>query len=306
MHELSDAAQTKHRKLTHCWILWAFEGPPPGDRPYVCHRDGNPDNNRLDNLYYGTSAENARDRTRHGRSGAQLPDAVVHSIINQRAAGVSVTDIAAHHEVPAKKVRRILTGANYSAITGLEHEPTGPLRGEHHGNAKLTEPDVLEIVKQLNQGETQRAIADRFGVDNVTINSIKCGRLWGHLTGIPYQKPGCPKGEDHSNAKLTADKVCEICKLAQNGWSQVDIALKFGVSKSNISAILRGRSWSQLTGIAPKSSGVVRSLTPGKVREIRKLARSEWRQSDIAHEFGVHRVTISKILLGKTWKRVED
>jgi hypothetical protein len=49
----------------HRLVLEAFVGPRPDG--LVCrHLDGNCENNRLDNLEWGTQAENARDRIRHG------------------------------------------------------------------------------------------------------------------------------------------------------------------------------------------------------------------------------------------------
>ena len=49
----------------HRLVLLAFEGPEP-DGMEVCHTDGNPANNRLDNLRWGTRGDNLRDRVRHG------------------------------------------------------------------------------------------------------------------------------------------------------------------------------------------------------------------------------------------------
>lgn len=58
----------KSRKTfkVHRLVLEAFVGPcPPGKE--ALHGDGNPGNNRLDNLRWGTRIENAADRVRHGR-----------------------------------------------------------------------------------------------------------------------------------------------------------------------------------------------------------------------------------------------
>lgn len=52
--------------LLHRLVMEAFVGPrPPG--MVIRHLDGNPRNNRLDNLAYGTPAENSADMIRHGR-----------------------------------------------------------------------------------------------------------------------------------------------------------------------------------------------------------------------------------------------
>ncbi len=49
----------------HRLVAKAFLGPCPQDLE-VRHRDGNPANNRLTNLVYGTRSENALDRVAHG------------------------------------------------------------------------------------------------------------------------------------------------------------------------------------------------------------------------------------------------
>lgn len=49
----------------HQLVLEAFVGPRP-ENCEVRHLDGDPSNNRLDNLAWGTKAENQADKIRHG------------------------------------------------------------------------------------------------------------------------------------------------------------------------------------------------------------------------------------------------
>ena len=52
-------------RSVHTLVLEAFAGPRP--RGMVCrHLDGNPANNRPENLRWGTAAENSADSKRHG------------------------------------------------------------------------------------------------------------------------------------------------------------------------------------------------------------------------------------------------
>lgn len=51
----------------HRLVLEAFVGPcPPGLEG--CHNDGNPTNNCISNLRWGTPASNAADRIKHGHA----------------------------------------------------------------------------------------------------------------------------------------------------------------------------------------------------------------------------------------------
>lgn len=49
----------------HQLVLLAFVGPPPKGME-TRHLDGNPANNKIDNLRYGTRHENMQDRVHHG------------------------------------------------------------------------------------------------------------------------------------------------------------------------------------------------------------------------------------------------
>lgn len=59
------SAQGRQIRRVHHLVLAAFVGPrPPGME--TRHMDGDPTNNRLSNLAYGTHSENLRDKARHG------------------------------------------------------------------------------------------------------------------------------------------------------------------------------------------------------------------------------------------------
>ena len=47
-------------------MIQAFGSPKPSPKHCVCHHDGNSLNDNIDNLRWGTYAENNRDRIRHG------------------------------------------------------------------------------------------------------------------------------------------------------------------------------------------------------------------------------------------------
>lgn len=58
----SNKGQTR---LVHSLVMETFIGPRPEEKE-VCHNDGKPDNNRLENLRYDTRSENRLDTVRHG------------------------------------------------------------------------------------------------------------------------------------------------------------------------------------------------------------------------------------------------
>ena len=63
---LLDREGNREDILIHRVVLLAFVGPCPKGME-CCHWDGNPMNNRLDNLRWDTAKNNQADRLRHGR-----------------------------------------------------------------------------------------------------------------------------------------------------------------------------------------------------------------------------------------------
>ena len=61
---------------------------------------------------------------------------------------------------------------------GLFPPPPGGIKGEQHGNAKLTEDDVRAIRADERTG---REIAADYGISQQTVSLIRNGKLWKHV-----------------------------------------------------------------------------------------------------------------------------
>ncbi len=57
-------------------------------------------------------------------------------------------------------------------------------KGITNGNAKLTDSEVKEILRRLQQGETCTSIGRTFGVSQVLVSYIKLGRAWKHIARV--------------------------------------------------------------------------------------------------------------------------
>lgn len=55
-------------KYVHLLVCEAFYGPRPSPQHEARHLNGNPLDNRVENLAWGTKSENAQDTIRHGRN----------------------------------------------------------------------------------------------------------------------------------------------------------------------------------------------------------------------------------------------
>lgn len=99
--------------LVHVLVLSAFKGPRPEGKESR-HLNGVPDDNRLDNLDWGTPVENAADRALHGtqvrgekHSHAKLTDAQVQEI---RASDLPQKQLGQAYGVTQQTISDIKTG----------------------------------------------------------------------------------------------------------------------------------------------------------------------------------------------------
>lgn len=99
----------------HKLVLTTFVGPRP--EGMCCrHLDGNQLNNHLSNLAWGTAAENAADRKRHGRTVSKLCGTDVEEIKRRVQSGSSQADVAAHFGVHQSSVSLIMSGKTWKVI----------------------------------------------------------------------------------------------------------------------------------------------------------------------------------------------
>lgn len=72
-------AGRENRHSVHRLVLFTFRGEaPPGTEG--CHNDGDPSNNRLENLRWDTRSNNAKDALRHGKSNVLRQVGVGHPL----------------------------------------------------------------------------------------------------------------------------------------------------------------------------------------------------------------------------------
>lgn len=65
---LSVVLGRRQTRMVHDLVLRAFVGPPSEDHE-CCHNNGDPSDNRLENLRWGTRSENNIDAVKHGKRG---------------------------------------------------------------------------------------------------------------------------------------------------------------------------------------------------------------------------------------------
>lgn len=120
----------KLKKAVHRLLAMVFLPPPQVDQNEVRHLDGDPTNNSLGNLAWGTRQENAADMVRHGTvRGSRAPRAILNeedviAIVSQAAAGRTSESIAKEYGVCKNTIAAIRTGRNWSHTTGIPRPPS--------------------------------------------------------------------------------------------------------------------------------------------------------------------------------------
>ena len=100
-------------KPVHQLIMRTFVGEPP-EGMEVLHNNGNPTDNRLVNLRYGTRTENILDTYKNGGRWRKLSINDVEGIRFGLATGMTCTELAAMYGVSVSTVSGIKKGDHYS------------------------------------------------------------------------------------------------------------------------------------------------------------------------------------------------
>lgn len=97
----------------HQLVMKTFVGPAPAGQE-IRHLNGDPKDNRLKNLKYGTRTENILDVYRQGKAWRTLTAADVKDIRQALAAGESQSNIARRYCVSRSCIHSIKIGRTYS------------------------------------------------------------------------------------------------------------------------------------------------------------------------------------------------
>lgn len=117
------AGGRKQSRFIHHLVLEAFVGPCP-EGMETCHNNGDPSDNRLENLRWDTHRSNIHDRALHGTDNRgdrhpmrKLCEADIPEIREMLADGVSQSRVAREFGVARTTIMMIATGRNWSHIS---------------------------------------------------------------------------------------------------------------------------------------------------------------------------------------------
>lgn len=111
-------------------------------------------------------------------------------------------------------------------------------RGEKNASAVLTEAMVIEARRLVKDYMSHQDVANQMGVDRAVLTYAVTGRTWAHLNEVEPPAP-IRKG----GTRLTEDDVRDIRKQRKEGVDPEVVAEQYGVTKANIYAIVKRKSW---------------------------------------------------------------
>ena len=229
------------------------------------HLDGNPHNNRLDNIVWGTVVENEADKVRHGtRKARKAPEpimffdpfipveAIVPWEVWKEPFGHPGYEVSNHARARSYWTRgsRPRIGSRAQLLSrpiGTHGYPVCGFRADGCSGKKFL---IHRLVLETFSPQADPTLVCRH-LDGVKTNCLLSNLRWGtesensrdrvfHGTTI--------KGENHHWAKLTWREVRAIRKRLAAGHRQCDLARKYRVCSGTISLIDRNLIWVEPSG----------------------------------------------------------
>ena len=184
--------------------------PNPNNLPQINHKDGNPGNNRIENLEWITNRNNHWHSRKLRKPNTMLPPHVVHYICRLLAAGYPEKEIARIANVNQRRVAEILYGRKYTRIS---QQYTFPSRSYSNYDKPVDRPEVNRYIP----------------VPNYPQEDLKDIKLGGTLR------------------KISEDRVMAVCEFLENGWGVNETACYTGVDVRTVARIKERIAYTEMS-----------------------------------------------------------
>lgn len=220
----------KHYKQVHRLVLEAFVGPCP-EGLQARHLDDIQSNNRLKNLAWGTSKENAEDKIKNERSSscedhwaAQIDNDTAILIYFDCRSGQRVDVVAAKYGVSEDVVRRIRSKKTWKRIL-----PSHPL-ADHYA---IKPPRKKMVMTEEHKKKIAEANRKRTGCHH----SEEAKRKLSEFAKKRFASKRERKRIGIARRKWTHSDVVRIRRLYERGIGFNEIARRVGLSASTVARI---------------------------------------------------------------------
>ncbi len=179
-------------------VATAFLGPCPSGLE-ICHNDGNPGNDHVENLRYDTHKSNIQDAVKQGKMHRRK---CRRRLTNKQVEEIrwELSRLKRIHGATREAYQKISerTGLSWQMIYSIESgesykEAGGPIRkGKLYNQLSLPRKDVVSIREERCRGASLRFLAEEFRIDLSAISRIVRGITYsdidGPIQGVDYTK----------------------------------------------------------------------------------------------------------------------
>lgn len=155
------------QRTVHTLVLEAYHGARP-EKAQGCHLDGNPKNNHVNNLMWGSAKENGEHKVLHGRSTKGAKNG------NASLTQVQAQFILNNHEKFSHKYLGRLFGVCDFAVSQIVKRKTWTfLVKNRDGKKNIGQEDIEQIKKEFVKYDERKTnakeLAEKYGVSANTI-----------------------------------------------------------------------------------------------------------------------------------------
>lgn len=232
---------------------------------------------------------------------------------------ISMSAIAKMYNVHRNAIFNIRHGKTWKHVSkdyDIPEAKSNDTSNDRH-TAYISEVEAHKICKMLKDGYSSRDISNKLNIPQSVVGNIRTKRTWVNISdqyGLTYDPSDRAHGENNGGAVITNEQAHEICKLLEEGVSNVEIAKKFNISQALVSSIKSGYSWthiskyynikkvkfSELHGENNPHS----TITDQQAHEICKLLESGKSCTEISTMLDISIRIVNSIKCGKSWKHV--
>jgi len=191
--------------------------------------------------------------------------------------------------------KQVLTSTGYPAV-GLWRDNKGSLTKVHH----------LVLEAFVGPKPSQRHQCRH--LDGNPLNSALSNLAWGTVDENVADKSRHGTwliGSRVPSSNFTETQIGEMHALLREGFTRRQIAARYGIHYKHACELLRGIGYGQKSEAIVTTTNPNAKLTPSQVLDIKALFASGQRtRAELAEAYGVSRLTVQKILTGRSWRHL--
>ena len=240
------------------------------------------------------------------KKGKVYDEDTIRAVRIARAEGYNTNELMERFGLTYKALEAILLGGYWQDIA-VDEQSVKKVRSI---KSDFTDEERREIKTLLLLGTPFEEMQKQYGLCKDYLRQILQGKCWTDIT-VELDLSFIKKSQS-----LTQEMVAHIKYFLTRGLTYNELARYYKVNPSPIKSIWRGKTWKDVSPLAPvdadeiiirvtgQRSSLKRKLTKEKVASIKYYLLQGMPVKDLAHRFKVGATTIRKIRDGELWASV--